>query len=89
MMPNKDQSQQVQEMPKYGSGSLCSRGGQMETTGTRSMRAPYGNQSHQIQVNSSWDHCHKVQERRRWQQDSPSPGETQVATSHQIQVRTS
>ena len=47
------------------------------------------NQSHQIQVRSKWDHSHKVQVRRRWQQDSPSPGEIQVATSHQIQVRTS
>ena len=31
----------------------------------------------------------KVQVRRRWQQDSPSPGEAQVATSHHIQVQTS
>ena len=29
----------------------------------------------------------KVQVRRRWQQDSPSPGEAQVETIHQIQVR--
>ena len=61
----------------------------METTGTRSRRAPYGNQSHQIQVRSRWDHSHKVQVRRRWQQDSPNPGEAQVASSLQIQVRTS
>ena len=61
----------------------------METTGTRSRGAPYGNQSNQIQVRSRWDHSHKVQVRRRWQQDSPSPGEAQLATSHQIQVRTS
>ena len=53
----------------------------METTGTRSRRAPYVNQSNQIQVRSRWDHSHKVQVRRRWQQDSPSPGEAQVATS--------
>ena len=52
-------------------------------------RAPYENQSHQIQVRSRWDHSHKVHVRRRWQQDSPSPSEAQVATSHQIQVRTS
>ena len=61
----------------------------METTGTRSRRAPYGNQSHQIQVRSRWDHSHKVQVRRRWQQDSPNPGEVQVASSLQIQVWTS
>ena len=59
----------------------------METTGTRSRRAPYGNQSHKIQVRSRWDHSHKVQVRCRWQQDSPSPGEAQVETIHQIQVR--
>ena len=52
----------------------------METTGTRSRRDPYGNQSHQIQVSSRWDHSHKVQVRRRWQQDSPSPGVPQVKT---------
>ena len=57
----------------------------METTGTRSRRAPYGNHSHQIQVMSRWDHSHKVQVRHRWQQDSPSPSEAQVATGHQIQ----
>ena len=61
----------------------------METTGTRSKRAPYGNQSHQIQVRSRCDQSHKVQVRRRWQQDSPNPGEAQVASSLQIQVRTS
>ena len=61
----------------------------METIRTRFRRAPYGNQSHQIQVRSRWDHSHKVQLRHRWQQDSTSPGEAQVATSHQIQVRTS
>ena len=61
----------------------------METTGTRSRRGPYGKQSHQIQVSSRWDHSHKVQVRRWWQQDSPSPGEDQVANSHHIQVRTS
>ena len=61
----------------------------METTGTRSRRAQYGNQSHQIQVRSRWDHSHKVHLSRRLQQDSPSPGEAQVSTSHQIQVRTS
>ena len=26
------------------------------------------------------DNSHKVQVRRRWQQDSPSPGEAQLAT---------
>ena len=36
----------------------------METTGTRARRAPYVNQSHQIQVRSRWDHSHKVQVRR-------------------------
>ena len=61
----------------------------METTGTRAWRAPYGNQRQQIQVRSRWDHSQKVQVRRRWQQDSPSPGEAQVAFSHQMQVRTS
>ena len=61
----------------------------METTGTRSRRAPYGNQSHQIQVRFRWDHSHKVKVRCRWQQDLPSPGEAQVATSHHIQVKTS
>ena len=69
----------------------------METTGTRSRRVPYGNQSHQIQVRSRWDHSHMVQGRRRWQQDSPSPGEAQLATRsrcglakdqiHQAQVK--
>ena len=59
----------------------------METTGTRSRRAPYENQCHQIQVRSRWDHSHKVQVRRRWQEDSPSPGEAQVETIDQIQVR--
>ena len=59
----------------------------METTGTRYRRAPFGNQSHQIQVNSRWDHSHKVQLRRRWPQDLPRPGEAQVDTIHQIQVR--
>ena len=57
----------------------------METTGTRSRRAPNGNKSHQIQVWSRWDHSHKVQVTRRWQQDSPSTGEDQLATNHQIQ----
>ena len=61
----------------------------METTGTRSRRAQYGNQSHQIHVRSRWEHSHKVQVMRNWQQDSPSPGEAQVATSHHIHVRTS
>ena len=42
----------------------------------------------QIQVSSRWDHRQKVQVRRRWQQDSPRRGEAQVATSHQIQMRT-
>ena len=37
----------------------------METTGTRSRKAPYGNQSNQIQVKSRLDHCHKVQVRGR------------------------
>ena len=60
----------------------------METTRTRSRRAPYGNQSLQIQVRFWWDQSHKFQGGRRWQQYSPSPGEAQVATSHQIQVRT-
>ena len=59
----------------------------METTGTRSRRAPYGNQSHQIQVSSRRDHSHKVQVRHMWPQDSPRPGEAQVDTIHQIQVR--
>ena len=54
----------------------------METTGTRSTRAPYGNQSHQIQVRSRWDHSYKDQVRRTGQQDLSSPGEAQVATSH-------
>ena len=53
------------------------------------LESQYGNQSQQIQVRSRWDHSHKVQVRRRWQQDSPSPVEAQVATSHQILVRTS
>ena len=61
----------------------------METTGTRSRRAPYGNQRHQIEVRSTWDHIYKVQVRLYWHQGSPRPGEAQVATSHQIQVRTS
>ena len=61
----------------------------METTGTRSRRAPYVNQSHQIQVRFRWDHSQKVWVRCRWQQDSPRPGDAQVATSHQIQVRNS
>ena len=39
----------------------------METTGARSRRAPYGNQSHQIQVRSRWD-------------QSQGPGDVQVAT---------
>ena len=38
----------------------------METTGTRFRRAPYGNQSHQIQVRSRWDHSHKVQIEAWW-----------------------
>ena len=69
----------------------------METTGTRSRRAPYGNQSHQIQVWSRCGHSHKVQVRCRWQQDSPSPGEAQLETRsrcgpakdqiHQAQVK--
>ena len=69
--------------------SYCVFNDQMETTGTSYRRAPYGNQSHQTQVRKRWDHSHKVQMRRRWKQDSPSPGEAQVATTHQIQVRTS
>ena len=36
----------------------------METTGTRSRRAPYGNQSNQIQVMVRWDHSYKDQVRR-------------------------
>ena len=69
----------------------------METTGTMYRRVPYGNQSHQIQVRSNWDHSHKVQVRHRWQQDSPSPGEAQLSTRsrcgpakdqiHQAQVK--
>ena len=59
----------------------------METTGISYRRAPYGNQSHQIQVWSRWVHSHKVQVTHRWYQDSPSTGEAQVATRHQIQVR--
>ena len=47
----------------------------METTGTRSRRAPYVNQRHQIQVRSRWDHSHKVQERS---------GGNRI---HQVQVR--
>ena len=47
----------------------------METTGTRSRRAPYVNQSNQIQVRSRWDHSHKVQVRR---------GGNRI---HQVQVR--
>ena len=47
----------------------------METTGTRSRRAPYGNQSHQIQVRSRWAHSHKVQ---------VSAGGNRI---HQVQVR--
>ena len=39
----------------------------METTGTRSRRAPYGNQSYQIQVSSRWVTV-------------IGPGEAQVAT---------
>ena len=54
----------------------------METTGTRSRGAPYGKQSNQIEVMVRWDHSYKDQVRRRWQQDSPSPGEAQVATNH-------
>ena len=42
-----------------------------------------------IQVRSSWHHSLKVQVRRSRQQDSPIPGEAQVATSHHNQVRTS
>ena len=61
----------------------------METIGTRARRAPYVKQSHQILVKSRWDNSQKIQERRRWEQDSPSPREALVATSHQIQVRTS
>ena len=49
--------------------------------------SPIRNQSHQIQVRSRWDHSHKIQVRRMWQQDSPSPGEAQLETIHQIQVR--
>ena len=54
---------------------------------TRSRRAAYGNQSHQIQVRTRWDHSHQVQERSRWVPESPDPGEVQVGTSHQIQVK--
>ena len=52
----------------------------METTGTRSRRVPYLNQSNQIQVRSMWDHSHKVQVRRRWQPHSPGPGDALVGT---------
>ena len=50
----------------------------METTGTSYRRAPYGNQDHQIQVRSRWEHSHKVQVKHRLKPDSPSPGEAQV-----------
>ena len=44
--------------------------------------SPIWEPSNQIQVRSRWDHSYKDQVRRTGQQDSPSPGEAQVATSH-------
>ena len=60
-------------------------------TGTRSKRAPYGNQSHQIQVRSRWDHSHKVQVRRwcnRIHQVQVGPGGDQSPDPNVEQLRT-
>ena len=52
----------------------------METTGTRSRRAPYGKESHQIQVRSRWDHSHHVQVRTRYIREYPGPNDAQLRT---------
>ena len=44
--------------------------------------SPIWEPSNQFQVRSRWDHSYKDQVRRTWQQDSPSPGDAQVANSH-------
>ena len=52
----------------------------METTGTRTRRAPYGNESHEIQVSSRWDHSHQVEVRPRYIREYPGPNDAQVRT---------
>ena len=55
----------------------------METTGTRTRRAPYGNQSHQIHVRPDGDDRNLVQESPIWEPEPPDPGEVQVGPQSQ------